>query len=170
MRTKEGLDDFKRAIDKEAKLKTLGVTKVTKPRKNRLILFGAPEDIADGEFKGELEGIEEVSGHEIDIKKSFPNRNGTKDYIIDADNHTSNALLDRSRIIINFNRVRGQKYISINRCYKYQKFGHVAYSCKGRIACGGSHDTRNCEKRTLIGVSIGHRTHTVQTPKTARRT
>lgn len=149
MKTPESLEGLKKAIDKETGLNSLANIRVGKTRKKRLILFGAPDDITDMEFKREIESIEEIKSHEIDVVKNVPNRNGSKNYIIDVDNFTKSVLLDKQRVIINYNRVRIQKYISINRCYKCQQFGHVANNCRNPVRCGGCgevHDTRNCKE------------------------
>ncbi|KAG8176157.1 hypothetical protein JTE90_012410 [Oedothorax gibbosus] len=147
LKNSEELESFRATLEGDADLNKLANTKISKTRKNRLILFGAPGDITDPEFKNELKDIEGLSDQEIDIFKSFPNNNGSKNYIIDVNNKTKAILLDLSKIIINYNRVKIQNYVQVSRCFKCQKFGHVAFNCRHGVrcgACGGNHDTRSC--------------------------
>lgn len=55
-KTRETLEGMRDAIDKTAKLKYWGTVKISKQRKNRLILFGVPGEMSDDEFMGELGG------------------------------------------------------------------------------------------------------------------
>lgn len=105
---------------------------------------------------GNWGGLGDVDVGEIEIVKSFLNMNKTKNYIIDVNNTTKQVLIEKSKIIIQYNRVRIQNYVPINRCYKCQQFGHVAFNCRNKQICGGCgdlHDTRNCTSDKIICVN-----------------
>lgn len=153
MNNQAELDNLQQAISKERELADLAQIKISKQRKNRLILFGVPPGLSDVEFIKEIESVENIEGHEIEIIKKFKNErsgNDNTNYIIDVDNYTKGVLLERGKIIINYNRIRIGNYVNITRCFRCQRYDHVAQGCKNRVVCGGcsgEHDTRECKNK-----------------------
>ncbi|KAG8184457.1 hypothetical protein JTE90_002304 [Oedothorax gibbosus] len=155
MKDIQNLEKFKQIIDNDPNLGTLAQSKISKQKKFRLILFGVPDYTNDEELKSYLESLGETGGRPVEIVKSFKNGKrvtDTKHYIVDVDSRSGENLVNLSRIIIHFNRVRIKKYFNYTRCFKCQRFGHTANSCKWTgifcAGCGGKHDTRVCTSST----------------------
>ncbi|KAG8174077.1 hypothetical protein JTE90_005169 [Oedothorax gibbosus] len=150
MNDQDNLTRFKNIIDGDPNLGKLAQVKISRRRKHRLILFGIPDAVSDETFKLEVEALGETMGQQIEIVKNFKNGkiiSDTKNYIIDVEAQVANNLLDLKKFVLNFNRIRIQRYYNIIRCFKCQRFGHAAHSCRFNpscATCGLNHDTRQC--------------------------
>lgn len=95
-----------------------------------------------------LEKLLKKPGREVRIIRKIPTKQGKVNWLLDVDVDSKNLLLDKKRICIDFERYRVVEFISITRCYKCQKFGHLANRCEGEIhcsKCAGSHNIKDCK-------------------------
>ncbi|KAG8179213.1 hypothetical protein JTE90_004041 [Oedothorax gibbosus] len=138
MKDTNNLEKFRNIIENDPNLGKLAQSKISKQRKTRLIMFGVPDSVPELEFKSFVEALEETGGRPIELIKSFKNGKkimDTSNYIIDVDSKTADNLLTLSKFVLNFNRIRIQRYFNILRCYRCQRFGHASHNCKWSIAC-----------------------------------
>ncbi|KAG8175587.1 hypothetical protein JTE90_018880 [Oedothorax gibbosus] len=156
MRDQNNLEKFKSLIDSDPNLGKLAQAKISRRRKHRLILFGVPDEISENDFKTEVEALGETMGKPITIIKSFKNGKvvtQTQNFIIEVEAQVAENLLKLSRFVLNFNRIRIQRYFNILRCFKCQRFGHAAHSCSWDTTCAkcaGAHDTRQCDSGSKV--------------------
>lgn len=165
---KEDAEKIVGDIGRDSIAKKMMESKLTKDRKNKLIIFGISTDTTDDEFKEQMEDLEGMDGKKINITKTFQGKDGNKNYIIDVDRVTKNILLARPRVCINFNRVRIQDYVTITRCFRCQAFGHTSYRCAELIKCGkcaADHDTKECKSSVVKCANCEDSEHSAFSPK-----
>lgn len=84
----------------------------------------------------------------FEIVKGIKTRNGKINWLIDVDSRSKEMLLQMKRVCIDYDRYRVVEFISINRCFKCQVFGHIASKCSGDIhcvKCSGPHGQSECK-------------------------
>ncbi|XP_046688987.1 golgin subfamily A member 6-like protein 22 [Homalodisca vitripennis] len=68
---------------------------------------------------------------------------------VECSGRMRNALRVRERVYVGWTSSRVKDYIDLLRCYKCQRFGHVAKFCNSKKACrrcSEEHDIRECRK------------------------
>lgn len=129
------------------------------------LLRGMDTDISSGSFKERLltaqlegttrsliEGFLYKSDAEVRIIRKIQTKQGKNNWLLDVDADSKQALLGLRRICIDFERYRVVEFISITRCFKCQKFGHMANKCSEAthcVKCAGDHVLKDCKSETL---------------------
>lgn len=148
MKNRTDLDQVKNNIIK-SNLNTKGEIKTNKLIKNKIILFGIPNDYEEKEKKlqEDIENLELMENHKIEIFKIFKSKNGELNGIIQVDNYIQAKLLEKKKILLDLVRIRVAKYINLAICYNCQNYGHISKFCKNKKSCAicsGDHDSRQC--------------------------
>lgn len=84
--------------------------------------------------------------------RQYLTKSGTRNWIMDVDKVTSEILLEKKRICIDFERYRVVRYVPVVRCFKCQAYGHMSRQCSGAqvcAKCAGDHDLKNCDSSTI---------------------
>lgn len=98
--------------------------------------------------KALLENLLKKPGREVRVIRKIPTKQGKTNWLLDVDSDSKNLLLDKKRICIDFERYHVVEFVSITRCYKCQKFGHMANKCDREIhclKCAGDHNIKDCK-------------------------
>lgn len=128
-------------------------TKFGKGRVTRLIIFGVPEGQTEEDLGILLRHSGDFNPNEstLEVVRINKSRSGYRNAIIEADARLSDKLLKRGRVLITYNRCRIQLYKRVIRCFRCQRFGHTAISCRDEsncAKCAGQHETKDCKKET----------------------
>jgi len=96
--------------------------------------------IPEGEFQQEFE-----------IKRKYKNvQSGGKkgNIIVECSVRVRNFLRGKERIFINWESCKVKDYVDVVRCFKCQRYGHVAKYCTSEKSscshCAGDHDFKDC--------------------------
>lgn len=99
-----------------------------------------------------LEGLlKKPSSREVRVVRKIETRAGRNNWLIDLDMESKRALLSAKRVCIDFDRYRIVEFVSIMRCYRFQKFGHISNNCKDEMhcpKCAGEHLIKDCKTET----------------------
>ncbi|KAG5866451.1 hypothetical protein JTB14_015355 [Gonioctena quinquepunctata] len=137
----------------EEELGKLGLIakKLDKPNP-RLAVIGVPNSVMDREIEEEI-GLRKGSPGEVKARYKYGKRNGKdKVWVIETNAETRDRILRNGRVSIGWIRCGVRDHVRVIRCYRCQKYGHVASNCRSPLACSrcaGEHDTRNCESRSI---------------------
>ncbi|KAG8156066.1 hypothetical protein JTE90_007574 [Oedothorax gibbosus] len=159
MKDHENLKQFREQLESNNKINKLAQTKISENKKQRLIFFGVPDDYDEKKFRDLIMGLEEVQVKDCEIVKSFGNSRKTSNllnFIADIDTNAATYLLKATKLIVDYCRIRINKYINIQRCFRCQRFGHTAYKCSYKHACAGcgdNHDTRQCTSKEVLCIN-----------------
>ena len=139
----------------------------TKPRKVKIIIFGAPE-APKREHDGTEPLLEQYIGRYVSpaIERILPEDEdrdyhlrvvrimrgkepSTSNIVIEIDSRTGHHLLRRRQISIGFLRCRLKLYITVLRCQKCHTLDHhLTENCKNTVVCGicsDNHTTNECK-------------------------
>lgn len=84
----------------------------------------------------------------IRVIRKINTKMGKINWLLDVDKRTSDLLLSRKRLCIDFERYRVVQHVTIVRCFKCQTFGHMSGQCPGTLTCAkcsGEHSTKDCK-------------------------
>lgn len=102
--------------------------------------------------KNLLEGLLRKVDTEVRIIRKIDTRQGKVNWLLDVDQDGKQILLRLRRICLDYERYRVVEFISITRCFKCQKFGHMANNCKDGIQCvkcAEGHLLKDCKSAKL---------------------
>lgn len=92
------------------------------------------------------------SRRESKIIRKIITKQGKHNWLLDVDEESKRILLEMKRICIDFDRYRVVNYISIMRCYRCQKYGHLANNCSEEPNCvkcaATDHVQKDCKSET----------------------
>lgn len=158
MRNRDQLEDLKEKMT-TATTGTDITIRLSKLKKNRFIAFGIPSDLKSEEVSKEIQCH---LNREIDLIRGFKGRDGTMNYIFDADNESADQLNDSPRILVDYNRIRVAPYLKIQRCFKCQELGHFSFNCTKPAICNNclqDHPSENCTNTPKCANCIENREH-----------
>lgn len=98
-----------------------------------------------------LEGLLKKPTREVRVIRKIETKMGKVNWLLDVDLESRDMLINRKRICIDFERYRVVEFISIMRCFKGQKFGHLANNCAEEIhcaKCAEAHNVKECTSET----------------------
>lgn len=141
-------------------LRDAGLT-VEKPKKKRpvIMVYDVSAGLKDEEIKEEIysrnlqnhEIEEEEFRKEFDVKHRYNDArsSGKRCHIVaECTVRVRNWLRARDKIFIEWQSCRVKDYVDVARCYKCQRFGHIAKHCTGEKSgcsfCAGEHEYKDC--------------------------
>jgi len=147
--------------------------KVERPTKKKPIIkvFDVSSDLTDEGIKEQVyvKNMRESQITEDEFKQEFEVRRKYKDVrsggkksniIVECSSRVRNYLRERERIFIEWESCKVQDYVDVTRCYKCQRYGHVAKYCSSQSSCShcaGEHDYKECpDKEKNEKVSCGN--------------
>lgn len=168
------IEKFQQQIENNENLTTkLNIHKIT-PKRQKLIIFGAPHIDIIGEVVDKDQQNKEKIYNETILKPAmqealqteqpdyvikkilYSNKNTeTIDLVIDVTKSDSD-LLKTKQLYIGLNRCRAKNFIDTPRCYRCQGFGHLARDCVNEencAKCAGSHNTKNCKSSKICCIN-----------------
>lgn len=127
------------------------------PRKKtpQIKIVGISDDIVTMEdlfekIRSQNEIIEQTSKFNlINIRK---NNRGSNIAIIETDENTHDIIVRNGRLNIGWRRCQAFEFINVARCFRCQKYNHVAKYCDKNNRCGvcsEEHETAKCENNTI---------------------
>lgn len=72
--------------------------------------------------------------------------------ILKTDESTFQEILKAGKLRIHYSRCRVFEHISVRRCFKCARYGHLAAECKGVITCSNCaepHETKDCDGNSI---------------------
>lgn len=88
-----------------------------------------------GAARTAIEDLHAENKAEFRIVRKINTRAGKVNWLIDVDRETSQRLLEKRRVCIDYERYRVVEFVTITRCFKCQEFGHMSGQCKGELRC-----------------------------------
>lgn len=157
--TEEGADN----LVMQKSLKDAGL-KVEKPTRKRPIIMIydvstelKDEDVKDEVYKRNMNGSgvsEQEFDQEFVIKHKYKDvkSNGKKNHIVvECSVRVRNWLRFREKVFIEWQGCRVKDYVDVARCFKCQRYGHIAKHCNNEKPscshCAGDHDYKECPNK-----------------------
>lgn len=139
--------------------------KVGKPAKKNpvIMVYDVSSELNEGDVKREIFG-KNFQGCEIvqeEFNKEFEIRHRHKDggskgkkvhIVVECSVRVRNLLRSRERVFIEWQSCRVKDYVDVARCYKCQRYGHVAKHCNAAKSecsyCAGEHEYKVCPNKS----------------------
>jgi hypothetical protein len=175
-RTPEDMEEIKELVDtKSANLKAIK----TKVRQPMIRIFGVEVDVTRDDIidliiaeNQEIKHFMDNNGTNIEdnitvrtvIKRNQRNRSTqlsqrqptseSNDYLIQLSPQMFRVFKSMKRVLIDMRSYRFEEHFSLTRCFKCQRYGHIAANCKQQESscgnCGEDHETRNCKNKSTL--------------------
>lgn len=138
--------------------------KAERPEKKRPVIkiFDVSADLTEDEIRNEI-FLRNMRGSEIerdDFLSEFKIRHRYKDtntggskvhLVVECSGRIRNWLRARERVYIEWQGCRVKDYVDVARCYKCQRFGHIAKFCQSEKPscsyCAGEHEFKDCNDK-----------------------
>lgn len=151
-------------------LKKAGIT-AGKPTKKQpvVMVYDVHSSLSDEELKEEIfernmtesDIPKEDFTNELVIKHKYKARDERRDdskrnhVVAECSVRVRNWLRRKGRVYIGWESCRIKDYVEVARCYKCQRFGHVAKHCADKklscSQCSGEHDFKDCKRKQNEG-------------------
>lgn len=137
---------------------------IKKPQKRRpqVKIFDVPKDTSDEELSKVVyeQNFTESDLTETEFGKNFkplyktgPRNEKHTQWVVEVSPKLRNVMTQNGRIYYEWSSLKVIDYFSISRCYKCQRFGHMAKDCKGPETCGHcaneGHSYKDCPNKKL---------------------
>ncbi|KAF6197302.1 hypothetical protein GE061_020340 [Apolygus lucorum] len=155
----KGSVDLKNLMENE-KVKDMGLTIKEAPSKRpRILIHGVPSSLEAGELEKEfwedncqdIGDADKADGFKP-IHKAGPKSQSETKWVVQVSQAVRRVLIQEGRVRLGWLVCRVVDHISVSRCYKCHKFGHVARGCGRDEICGWcaekGHGYRDCTKRS----------------------
>lgn len=139
------------------KIKEFANAQEPKRRQPKLIIYNVPKDYPENEVITDLINqnleveldIEESKGNIKPCFKTGPKDQETYNLVIELPGKIHRILKAQGRIYLGWNSTRVADYVPVSRCFRCQKYGHIARDCQAQTEiCGHcaktGHDRKNC--------------------------
>lgn len=92
-----------------------------------------------------------ISEDEIGVKYKYgPRDQATVNWVLEVSPRVRNLALNRGRVYIGWDSCPVRDHIRVIRCYRCQKYGHLAKNCRSEkefcAYCAGEHQTKECRE------------------------
>lgn len=138
--------------------------KVDKPVKKKpvIMVYDVSAELEDDEVRQEVfhKNFQDSELTEEEFNREFEPRHKYKDarsggkkchIVVECSVRVRNWLRGRERVYIEWQSCRVKDYVDVARCYKCQRFGHVAKHCNdaksGCSYCAGEHEYKVCPNK-----------------------
>lgn len=121
----------------------------------KMIVFGIPSDFSDNDI---FDKIDANLGDNSDIPSKWckdmfrvgpRNNSGTTNWVLEVHPAVRRIIKQQGRVYFDWKSCNVDDYLRVTRCFKCQKFGHVAKHCNADKQCGycagSDHETRDCK-------------------------
>lgn len=124
---KETLEKLTKEIEKDENLKLKMKLDHKDPKGKRIIIFSIPSIVTTEELEEKIRETypfaKMIKSHKKHDKDSFYHQ------VVELDDLTASNILKDGRILIRINSCIVRRFVSVPRCFKCQRFGHMASSC-----------------------------------------
>ncbi|KAF6197390.1 hypothetical protein GE061_020253 [Apolygus lucorum] len=147
------------ALQKNPAITSLGLAIKEAPSKcPRVLIHGVPssltpEELQDEFWKSNCVGTDEdlKAGAFVPIHRAGPKNLPETKWVVQVSQAVRSTIIQDGRVRLGWLVCRVVDHISVSRCYRCQKFGHVAKSCGSGEVCGWcterGHSFRACTRK-----------------------
>lgn len=126
------------------------------PRKRfaQIKILGLLEELQEDELIDKIEHQNHVLHNNSKIKLIYMKKatNGRITAIIESDETTHQNIIEKEKLAIGWRECRVFEYVQVARCFKCQKYNHVAKYCTQPDKCGkcaGPHASNECTSEII---------------------
>ena len=148
---------------KQTSLQEAGL-KVEKPSKKKpiIMIYDVSADLNEVEIKSDVfsRNFHGCDIKEEDFNEEFSVRHKYKDVrsagrrnhiVVECSVRVRNWLRSKEKIFIEWQACRVKDYVDVARCFKCQRYGHIAKHCNSVkpccSCCAGEHDNKDCPNK-----------------------
>ncbi|XP_046666808.1 uncharacterized protein LOC124358551 [Homalodisca vitripennis] len=150
-----------RKLEEIKELRCIVNIKKSKKRRPKVLVYDVPKEL-DGKTLTEVVYAQNNERKECTLEnfqKSFrplfktgPKNKPTNNWVCEVSAETRNSLIRAGRVFINWASCKVIDHHIVTRCYKCQRYGHMAKDCKSEVdVCGHcaatGHETKACSHK-----------------------